>query len=193
MNRKLMLIIIGALAITASLIIAIAIDPSSAQRTTKLVQFQRNNEHVYIDGYFKDDLLPKITNEDYKVKLEENITKMSAIVNVIDKNLITDIQSASATVLEEKTMKALAEIKKLLVIVNQVEKNMPEDVKSVYNGEAAKKLRNLYNIVPTGGAGSKSMVRFLLIFLLAIISGVVFIMIESKARKTGEIKSSEIA
>ncbi len=230
MNKKtLFLIIFGVLAVVASVVISIVVDPASSKFTSSLVSFQTNNDAVYLDGLLQDDFLPKVEEAisansenqdlskkltDYKEKLKVDIDKLSKIVTEkIDpeekSNLIQEIEKATPDELKTKTQNALKGIAEMLPILKKIESEVPAELKEAFNSVVMEeveidgktvnqskflKLKNLFDHTNkyTSSIGGKKAFKVILIILVALIAGIIFILMERKARASGEIKASEV-
>ena len=84
-------------------------------------------------------------------------------------------------------------IDKILAIIDDFEKNMPAEVKEAYDSAPVAKLKAVFNETPVEGVGGKKALRVLLILLVAAVGGTLFVLVERKARKSGEIKPSQVA
>lgn len=152
---------------------------------------------------------------DYKSALSADVETLAEIITTqVDpqenSNIILDLQKVGEAELVEKTKKAIAGIGNLLPIMEKIKKDVPEELKETFtsviitekevDGETKKidkfeRLVDQYNNVSPifAGMGAKKLLRLLLIFIIALAGGVTFVLIERKARATGEIKSTEVA
>lgn len=196
--KKIVFIVLLVIAAAASVFITITIDPSAAKAKDNVMKFHKNSEVVFaIDGHYTDDLLPKVQDEAYKAKLQKGIDAIKKIINTeIDSekgsNLVSDVSSAKIADLEKKAVAAGIGIAKIIAIADKVEKEMPESIKSSYDKTKLAKLKAVYALIASGGSKGGT-TKVLIIALIAIVAGIGFIFIERAARKSGEIKSSQVA
>lgn len=140
------------------------------------------------------DLLQKMTA--FEQELKDKTQQMTAIIDAeIMSKLVQDVQKTSEDELKKKTIEILPGMKKIIDLGAELDKNILPEFKEIYSNEKQVALTALYNDTQSI-VGNKlfilKLIRFILIGLLVITSGFTFIFIERKARKTGEIKASEV-
>ncbi|HOJ49684.1 MAG TPA: hypothetical protein PKW55_02630 [Spirochaetota bacterium] len=193
MNKKNLLFLFLFLSLIVAIVITFVVDIHTSQYKDNLVNFHEKI-NIYVDTYFTDELIPNIKDTKYAEELKEKVAKITEIIGEIEPNLITSgARTKDMAELETKTFKAREGIDKILKIINEIESSMPEDVKASYNSEDVKKLKEIIDTLPTGSVTGKKVLRLVLILALGITGGIVFIIIEKNARKSGEIKLKDVA
>ncbi len=151
MNKKLLLIIFGAVAFVASIFISATVDPAAAKFKNTMVKFHNASDMIYVDGDLKEAFIPKIDAKieelgdgskaeelkKVKEKTELAIEKLTEILSRIDPEDETKsifikegVDKADVSTLIEKTKQGLKGFKEIIAVLSNLEKSVPADFKA---------------------------------------------------------------
>jgi len=202
--KKIVFIVLSLITVLAALIISSTIDPKLEKAKTIMKDFHGNiGNFVYMDEDLKSFISSDLSDEamaETKPLVEAEAAKVTALIDAkILNNILGNVDSEQPDVVKAKTKIVIETVEKemLPILKDNILKILPEAAKQAYQTKIIVKADKLANFVQETAdgmsVGSKKAIKYLIIFLILGVAGGLFIFFEMKARKTGEIESSQIA
>ncbi|HCL57213.1 MAG TPA: hypothetical protein DHW82_09435 [Spirochaetia bacterium] len=202
--KKIVFIVLSLITVLTAFIISSTIDPKLEKAKTIMKDFHGNiGNFVYMDEDLKSFISSDLSDEamaETKPLVEAEAAKITALIDAkILNNILGNVDSEQPDVVKAKTKIVIETVQKemLPIMKDTILKILPEAAKQAYQTKIIVKADKLANFVQETAdgmsVGSKKAIKYLILFLILGVAGGLFIFFEMKARKTGEIESSQIA